>query len=53
MSKQECEGCEELECVDCCEHSETNHGVCSDCGTDISDDLCARAEAAMESFQER
>jgi len=31
-----------------CQHEETDHGICDECGEDISDELAARAEAACE-----
>lgn len=43
-----CEGCDDPECVDCCEHQEHDHGVCSDCGEDITDQLVCDAEYAYE-----
>lgn len=31
-----------------CEHTEHEHGICSDCGEDIFEDLVAQAEARCE-----
>lgn len=40
-------------CSTCCEHEEHDHGVCNDCGEDISDELTCQAEMAHERFLER
>jgi len=32
MKPQECSGCEERECQDCCPHDERDHYICLDCG---------------------
>jgi hypothetical protein len=34
--KTECEGCDNIECQDCCEHDEIdNDAYCRDCGKDM------------------
>lgn len=35
-------------CSECCEHVETDHGICSDCESDVTDMLVGRAEDAFE-----
>lgn len=29
--------CENLHCIQCCSHEETENGVCSYCGTDLEE----------------
>lgn len=36
------------DCSECCEHVETDHGICLDCGKDCTDALIARAESLYE-----
>ena len=36
-----------------CPHDEHDHGICLDCGKDITDDLVASAEAASDARQDR
>lgn len=33
--KEECPGCEEEKCQDCCEHNEHDHFICLDCGKEL------------------
>ena len=35
-------------CPVCCEHDDHDHGICLDCGEDITQRLVARAEALCE-----
>lgn len=50
-----CEDCQDSgelnngeSCAACCEHCETDHGVCLVCREDIYEYLAGRAEAAFE-----
>ena len=36
-----------------CPHDEHDHGICLDCGKDITDDLVAQAENASDARQDR
>lgn len=33
--KLTCYGCEELGCQDCCEHDDTESGICNDCSKEV------------------
>lgn len=45
---QKCKDTGELEngdfCQDCCEHHETDHGICVDCGVDCIDTLISKVD---------
>jgi len=43
----ECEECGQEEC-ECCAHEEHEHGICSDCGEEVSNRLVGMAEDAWE-----
>lgn len=36
-----------------CPHVEHDHGICLECGKDITDDLVSRAEAAADAREDR
>lgn len=45
-------GCDQQTCQACCEHDETDHGICLDCGSDESQGReFMRAEAAAEGME--
>ena len=46
--KDECPGCDETYCQDCCPHDETDHGECIDCGADRMGYLISKAESMSE-----
>jgi hypothetical protein len=46
--KDECQGCDKMDCQDCCPHDETDHGECIDCGADRMDYLIMKAEYQSE-----
>lgn len=39
-----CKACDDEGCDECCLHSDHDHGICLDCGTDIMDKLIAEAD---------
>jgi len=42
LVEKEHELCDNIECQQCCNHDEFDHGICLYCGLDISADLAAR-----------
>lgn len=49
MTRYECEGCDDTECQDCCEHNETDHFICIDCGYETDPgEAIDRAEYDMD-----
>ncbi len=48
MSKERSEGCDLIDCPDCCEHPERDHGVCMYCGDE--DDGSADIDRAHDSM---
>jgi Fe2+ or Zn2+ uptake regulation protein len=36
-----------------CTHDEHDHGICLDCGEDITQELVSKAEAAADAAQDR
>lgn len=52
MSKpEECGGCEDRECQDCCAHEEHEHYVCNDCGKEL--DPGHDIDRAMDLMEDR
>lgn len=43
LQTEECPGCDEMECQQCCPHDERDHGICLDCGHDGYEDMAAAA----------
>lgn len=43
--------CEEVDCVDCCVHSDLDRGTCPDCG--YEEDAGARIDYAMSIWEDR
>ncbi len=40
---KDCNGCDETDCQDCCEHTDKDCGHCQDCGKDCLEDMMADA----------
>lgn len=36
-----------------CSHTDHEHGMCIECGADVTDDLVSRAEAAADARRDR
>lgn len=48
-----CDTCndEKEDCQECCDHMDLDHGVCLDCGADLTDDLANRAYEQSEGME--
>lgn len=49
--REECKGCEEVDCQDCCQHDEHDHFICNDCGKEL--DPGVFIDAAMDRLEDR
>lgn len=51
FNPEECAGCEEYDCQQCCPHDERDHGFCLDCGHE--EDPGEAIDRAMDALEDR